>query len=337
MNTEPAKRKEIQVKNYHSGARGRIKSVEGEYYGFEMEVDFPGKSMRARAAVVPNGNVPRSRYQLDAERDGSLNESGVELITKRPLKVTEIRGKWMQSTLARMKDEMGVQPGKQPNNYGLHVNVNLQGMSLEETIAFLATLNFAMSTEKVQRTIMERGNTYQGLEQNITRMINCATGARNQSTYATNKYSAIANYGYGQTMQDMILPKTRSNYAGIRLAKAPIAEVRGFHMNTDLEQFKIKADLVQKARRFANKNTKEMILLLADSVETNVNKICVLGNDGKEELLNRILDTPLTQELTTVQVELPEHAKNMINYVKAIFDQGYMPRLDENKVLRARK
>lgn len=337
MTAQAAQRKEIAVRNYHAGARGRIKSVEGEYYGFEMEVDLPGKSMRSQRAVVPNGNIPRSRYQLDAERDGSLNESGVELITKRPLKVTEVRGKWMQSTLARMKDEMGIRPGKQPANYGLHVNVNLQGMTLAETIAFLATLNITMDNGSVQRDIMERSGSYPGLESQMGSVIGYLNMAREQYrvTFMRDKYEALA--AYGASIAGQILPNARHNYAGLRYTKAPIAEVRGFHMNTDVEQFKKKADLVQKARRFANQNTKEMLMLFADSIETNVNQVALMTEHQKQELVGRVLNTPLSQQLVTPELELPEHAQKMLSYVETIFVNRQLPTLDENSVLRTRR
>jgi hypothetical protein len=288
--TAPIK-KDIPIRGYHSGARRRIKSVEGEYYGFEMEVDFPGKQMRGYGASVPNGNVVRSRYQLDAETDGSLLNSGIELITKRPLKITELRGKWMNSILTRMTDEMGVQRGKQPHNYGLHVNVNLAGMTVVETMAFFATLNFAMSQARVQNDIMERAGSYIGLEGAITHMLQSApplVGETDTELAALTKLSVLhANHN----LREKALPFARHNYAGIRHAKSPIAEVRGFHMNTDIEAFKKKAELVQKARRFANDNANTMLNLFVHSLAKNKNVLTQMSDSKKNELLDAILNT----------------------------------------------
>lgn len=294
--TAPIK-KNIPIRGYHAGAKRRIKSVEGEYYGFEMEVDFPGKVMRGYGVSVPNGNIARSRYQLDAETDGSLKNSGVELITKRPLKVTELRGKWMNSILNRMTDEMGVQRGKQPHNYGLHVNVNLAGMTGTEVAAFFATINFAMSQAKVQNEIMERMGSYPGLEYAITGMLQVAPALHmeiDEQLAALTKLSIL--HSQNKLLQTVI-PFSRSNYAGIRHAKSPIAEIRGFHMNTDVEAFKKKAELVQKARRFANDNTNDVLNLFVHSLKTGKNVLTEMGDAGKSALLDKILNTSTTAPL----------------------------------------
>lgn len=333
--TAPIK-KDIPVRRYHSGAKRRIKAVQGEYYGFEMEVDFPGKGMRGYGVSVPNGNIARSRYQLDAETDGSLSQSGVELITRRPLKVTEIRGKWMSSILARMTDEMGVQRGKQPDNYGLHVNANLEGMTVAEVAAFFTALNFAMSQPAVQLGIMERGHTYQGLEATITRMVNETTSHHG----AVAKLTALENRG---VLMPYVLPYARQNYAGIRNANSPIAEIRGFHMNTDIEAFKKKAELVQKARRFANNNVELLLNLYVTSLDNGINVFQTMTSAETANLLNLILNTPLNEPLEKKQFTPPnkgveELARLLTNNFKARATSRYTdhPNCDEDGTLRAR-
>lgn len=333
--TAPIK-KDIPVRPYHSGAKRRIKAVQGEYYGFEMEVDFPGSHMRGYGVSVPNGNIVRSRYQLDAETDGSLSQSGVELITRRPLKVTEIRGKWMNSVLSRMTDEMGVQRGKQPNNYGLHVNANLEGMTVVEVAAFFTALNFAMSQPAVQLDIMERGNTYPGVEPIITRMLN-----ETSSVYgAVAKLTALDTKGL---LMPCLLPYARQNYAGIRHAKSPIAEIRGFHMNTDIEAFKKKAELVQKARRFANNNAELLLNLYVTSLDNGVNVLQTMTSAGTAHLLNLILNTPLNEPLEKKQFTptnrgVEELARLITNTFKARVRAGFSdaPACEEDGTLRAR-
>lgn len=330
-------KKDIPVRPYHSGARKRIKSVQGEYYGFEMEVDFPGKNMRQHNCVVPNGNVVRSRYQLDAETDGSLNNSGVELITKRPLKVTEVRGKWMDSIIARMTDEMGVQRGKQPNDYGLHINVNLEGMTVLEVSAFFATLNFAMSMNTVQQNIMERGTTYNGLEGSIQNMVYQVS----DKTGITAKVNKLYNTGM---LTNFMLPGSRQNYAGIRSTKAPIAEIRGFHMNTDIAAFKKKAELVQKARRFANDNVELMLNFFVNSLETGTNVLASMSYPEKAELLDRILSTPLNAPLVRKQFEPNSRALELVagrlidkyKYTTEL-EHNRMPLCDADGTLRTRQ
>ena len=290
-----AQRKDIIVKGYHTGAKARIKSVEGEYYGFEMEVDIPNRNMREFNAVVKNGNLPRSRYQLDAERDGSLMNSGVELITKRPLKVTEVRGKWMQSTLNRMVDEMGVSQGKQPSNYGLHINVNMAGIHIAEAVAFLGVLNFAMHTELVNREIMERGQTYSGLSNHLDFLVEYSRQANDRKLNKETIYDAIRKVHVN--INKYMLPWSRQNYAGLRMIKTPIAEVRGFHMNTNIEAFKRKTDFVQRARRFANANTEMIIEWYKEAIVNQNNVLKNMTLDQERELMSAILNTPLKQEL----------------------------------------
>lgn len=301
-------KKNIPVRPYHSGAKRRIKSVEGEYYGFEMEVDFPGRYMRGYGVSVPNGNIVRSRYQLDAETDGSLNNSGIELITKRPLKVTEIRGKWMNSILARMTEDMGVLKGKQPDNYGLHINVNLAGMTVVEVAAFFATLNFLMDQRSVQASIMERAQSYNGLSATIKRLVQITNEYYDILARKKNLEDVIIDMSNAGRLRECALPFARSNYAGIRHANAPIAEVRGFHMNTDIEAFKKKAELVQKARRFANDNAELMLNFYVTSLETGTNTLEALGAEGTKELLDDILATPLDSPLVKREFTPPTRA-----------------------------
>lgn len=305
-----AQRKDIIVKGYHMGAKARIKSVEGEYYGFEMEVDIPNKNMIKSDAVVKNGNLPRSRYQLDAERDGSLMSSGVELITKRPLKVTEVRGKWMQSTLNRMVDEMGVRQGKQPNNYGLHINVNMAGIHIAEAVAFLGVLNFAMHTEVVNRDIMERGQSYRGLSNHLDFLIGYSRQANNRKLKKETIYDAIRKV-HGNVNKFM-LPWSRQNYAGLRMIGTPIAEVRGFHMNTNIEAFKRKADFVQRARRFANANTEMIIEWYKEAIVNRNNVLETMTLAQKQELVSAILNTPLEQELQSRTYNFTEEQQELV-------------------------
>lgn len=305
-----AQRKDIIVKGYHMGAKARIKSVEGEYYGFEMEVDLPNKNMRENNAVVKNGNLPRSRYQLDAERDGSLMNSGVELITKRPLKVTEVRGKWMQSTLNRMVDEMGVRQGKQPSNYGLHINVNMAGIHIAEAVAFLGVLNFAMHTELVARDIMERQQSYNGLKSDLDLLVRCAEQADKIKLKKETIYDAIRRV-HGNVNKFM-LPWSRQNYAGLRMIGTPIAEVRGFHMNTNIEAFKRKADLVQRARRFANANTEMIIEWYKEAIVNRNNVLQTMTLAQEQELVSAILNTPLKQELQSRTYNFTEEQQELV-------------------------
>lgn len=315
-----ALKKDIVVRGYHTNAKARIKSVEGEYYGFEMEVNFPNKNMRTEGAVVQNGNLPRSRYQLDAERDGSLMNSGVELITKRPLKVTEVRGKWMKSTLSRMVDEMGVQAGRQPNNYGLHINVNMAGMHIGEAMAFLGTLNLVMSVQSVQRAIMERTGEYTGLHNNLDYLAELARQADSMRRPGEDVFKSMRRVHGG--VQPYVLPRARMNYAGLRRNKTPIAEVRGFHMNTDIEAFKKKADLVQKARRFANANTEMLVDWFAQAVINKRNMLTDMGQTRKLEVVDAVLSTPLKQEIVNRRYNFSEEQTALIAAVAEEYKPG---------------
>jgi len=328
-------KKNIPVRPYHSGAKRRIKSVEGEYYGFEMEVDFPGKQMRGYGASVPNGNVVRSRYQLDAETDGSLNNSGIELITKRPLKVTEIRGKWMNSILARMTEDMGVLKGKQPNNYGLHINVNLEGMTVVEVAAFFATLNFLMDQPSVQTSIMERGKSYNGLSITLKRLALMVNEHYNVLRGKRSIEEVILHMSHVGRLREAALPFARLNYAGIRHANAPIAEVRGFHMNTDIEAFKKKAELVQKARRFANDNAELMLNFYVTCLETGTDTLEALGEEATKELLDDILATPLDSPLVKREFTPPTRALELFAQRLTADYSGYVDTVAGRRAVNA--
>ena len=343
MTTKAQIKQDLRVRPYHHGARARIKTVEGEYYGFEMEVDFPGKQMRHNTSVIPNANVAHSRYKLDAETDGSLMNSGAELITRRPLKVTEVRGKWIKSTLGRMVDEMGVKPGLQPEGYGLHVNVNMAGMHIAEAVAFLATLNFAMGQDDVQRNIMQRRNSYMGFAGAIENLLHCCATAqaRNNAAWKNNPFEQLrAHFQYDLYNATMV--SSRNNYAGMRQTRSPIAEVRGFHMSTDIKDFKTKADFVQKARRFANKNTDLMLTLISSSVTNCKNVAGEMSNAEKAGLLKAILKTPLNQKLNETAPMLSATNEEMIKTIAKLQKQreeaaSLLFATDSNGFLRARQ
>ena len=235
-----------QMAGHHNAkqASRMIRDVKGEMYGLEMEVYCNDGNRR----VLPVANDAEDKFFVDMEPDGSLDgHHGIELITRGPVPVDDLinDGGWLDTWLTKVCERGTVKKGKQPQGYGLHINVNCGGWGWTEKQAYCAAI-----------TLMPN--------------INKAAAGRNAGGSDFNCVVRTAINGDGRQREGWGQDERPYGYVDrdancyVRVAKGnniDCMEVRMFQMNTDFAVMKGYLNHMREIRKFSKKY-KTIILYL---------------------------------------------------------------------------
>jgi hypothetical protein len=206
----------VPLRPYHANSTKRkILNKKGSMMGFEMEV-YPVTNYRGNSPVIEKLSVLRSRtFSFDAEQDGSLSLGGFEIITRKPIRDSQLRNGWVEKVCKHLTNTVGIKAGKQGPNAGLHINVNIAYWTPWKLKAFLAVLQLDVEGF---RSVAERDP------------------GRDPAYRAT-------------------FPQVRSNRVGGIRPCVPCVEIRGMHMSLDPKSFQAKIDWVKKCEDLAESQT----------------------------------------------------------------------------------
>lgn len=233
------------IRHNQDQAARMVKGVMGEMYGLEMEV----YSEKGQEPIINAANAGCRKWFVDMEPDGSLDHTrGLEIITRGPIPPSLIftKGGWLARLLKRIVEEGGVIKGKQPQGYGLHINVNCAGWSWLEKNAFCAAINYMPNVNK-------------------------QAAGRNSGGSSFNTYLDFKG-GRPHSPQNRIANcYIRTNYGN-----PDCMEVRMFQMNTDIAVIRGYITHLREIRAFAQKF--QPVLLMAASYFTGYHEAGITQN-----------------------------------------------------------
>lgn len=274
----------------------QITNLKGSYYGFEMECDIDDPNSYApgydeycedednfyctdnydciEEVVDPTPN--KRKYGLFATEDGSLTNTGVEFVTKNPVPINLItKGNWMESTLEGLVTKSKVIKGTQPNKYGLHININVNGWAIEHLIAYLTAINLCMMSTRtrelrgrpinIQPTNRLWRHRDSVLVETPPAWQQYFNFLRKQENDNIGTYDTLSIYPMAYTERHACvlelgdsIPQARAHPAGIR-EESPVIEVRGFQMDTNPEIMKKRVDFLEALKTASRVHCRKLV------------------------------------------------------------------------------
>lgn len=318
MTTINADRKNKKIFESHTYAADRtVKGVVGEMYGLEMEV----LSRYNKQAIADVANEGEDEIFVDLEDDGSLNwDRGLELVSRGPVPVSKLLNQgWLDRILNRIVSQGGVEFGRQPDGYGLHININCAGWSWEEKNAFCAAVVLMPNVNKEVATRSRNGQGDYNTPLHVYgRRISGSEGE---------------SLGSGDTRPFGYNSRDFNTYIRVEYNHLDCIECRIFRMNTDPEVIRGYIKHIQELRKFSLKYKSILLYLAAASATFEANYPII--EDGFEKT-NAYLENLWANRATTT----PTQAAAALPAVNAthisIYGEHYLAIFDPAKTFRQR-
>ena len=287
---------------YHANSRERqVTGDRRELYGLEMEVQ--ARDSQSRDFAVRVANADEAAHFVDAEQDGSLDSySGVEFITRRPMTAADLfeSNGWLDRFTSRIT-AAGIRQGRQPNGYGIHINVNCHGWSPLAKQAFCAAVNLGYTFHPAIAGRSTGGGHY---------------GATH---FTIHQRSPTGPYFFGWTQ--------RGNLAYVRSNNTDCIEVRSFQGTTDPATIRAYIAHLQELRVFSQRYQS---ILLYMSIGTYTGYFTTTEAYAYVDMLRR--ETP---SYSVAISRLPDTISTTVRGMQRTHNQLYSPSPSLGVVLNA--
>lgn len=174
-------------------------------------------------------------YPVYAVYDYSLNDEDVEYVTSPMPKEMLLKGEWLSKTVHKLHSKRyGFKRGVQPDEYGLHINVNTSHMTKQEIVLLQFVLNVSL---------LSRGTDH---------IRGRCTPYRDSTLKSKKKGRLGRSYeDFHQNPLSKASPR-RGDALACRRSMGNRLEVRGFQMDSSVRTIRKQINFIERAKTFVS-------------------------------------------------------------------------------------